>query len=176
MNTPTRPTLKQRLAPQLAPLQARWARLAPRERRSLGLAAAVLGLYLLWALGVAPAWRTLREAPAQRAALELQLQQMRALAGEAQALRAAPAIAPEQAQAALQAAAQRLGPAGQLTPQGPQRAVLALRGANAEQLLAFVGEARAGARARVVEAQLLPAAPGTWNGSLVLGLGAGAGR
>lgn len=157
---------------KLAPLQTHWARLAPRERRSLALAAAVLGLYLLWAVGVAPAWRTLREAPAQRAALELQLQQMRALASEAQTLRAAPAIAPDQAQAALQAAAQRLGAAGQLTPQGPQRAVLALRGANAEQLMAFVGEARAGARARVVEAQLLPAGPGTWNGSLVLGLGA----
>lgn len=160
----------ERLSKALAPLRARWAALAPRERRGLLIAATVLGAYLLWAVAIAPAWRTLRSAPAERAALEIRLQLMRADASEARTLRAAPRIDPAQAQAALQAAARRLGDAGQLTPQGTQRSVLLLRGTTTEQLQAFVSEARSGAHARVIEAQLRSSSPGHWNGTLALGL------
>ena len=67
-----------------APWPARsWARcaraggaLAARERRLVALAAAVLGAFLLWTVAVQPAWRTLRDAPAQREALDAQLQTM----------------------------------------------------------------------------------------------------
>lgn len=158
-------------APGLAALRARWAALAPRERRALALAATVLGAYLLWALAVAPAWRTLRAAPAQADALGAQWQQMQALAAESGRLRAVPPVPLDQAQAALTAATERLGEPGRLSLQG-ERALLTLKGASAAELSAWLAEARAGARARLVEASLTQSGPGLYDGSLTLALGA----
>ena len=42
----------------------RWQALPPRERLVVSLAAVLIGIALLWMLAVAPALRTLREAPA----------------------------------------------------------------------------------------------------------------
>ena len=156
----------------LAGWRTRWAAFAPRERRLLSLAAAVLGLFLLWTLAVAPAWRTLRIAPAQLDTLDAQLQQMQALAAEAGRLRGAPPVPLDQAQAALSAATARLAsPASKLSLQG-ERALLSLKGVSALQLSAWLAEARAGARARVVAATLTQTGPGTYDGSLTLALGA----
>ena len=156
----------------MAGLRARWAAFAPRERRLLSVAAAVLGLFLLWTLAIAPAWRTLRSAPAQLDTLDAQWQQMQALAAEAGRLRGAPPVPLDQAQAALSAATERLGsPASKLSLQG-ERALLTLKGVGALQLSAWLAEARAGARARVVEATLTQTGPGTYDGSLTLALGA----
>jgi general secretion pathway protein M len=68
-------------------LQAAWERLAPRERRAMLLAAAVVGLALLWGLGVAPALATLRQAPERHRLVDAQLDQMRRLAATAEGLR-----------------------------------------------------------------------------------------
>ncbi|MDT7837597.1 type II secretion system protein GspM [Aquabacterium sp. OR-4] len=160
------------LAPARAAAQAQWARLAPRERQLVRVAALLVAVALLWFVAIAPAWRTLRELPPQRAALEAQLQQMQAQAREAQALRAVAPVPAEQAQAALEAAAQRLGPQARLVAQGAQRSVLTLQGADGAQLAAFLGEARAGARARVLEATLSQSAPGRYDGNLILAVGA----
>lgn len=156
---------------QLGALRARWRGLAARERRLLGLAAGVLGAFVLWAVALQPAWRTLRDAPAQRDALEQQLQQMRLLAAEVQQLRSAPATNAEQSAAALRAASERLGAKARLSLQGG-RAVLTLNGVSSGQLRAWLTEARAGARARPVEAQLTRGAQG-FSGTVVLSLGAG---
>lgn len=156
----------------LAGGRSRWAAFAPRERRLLSVAAAVLGLFLLWTLALAPAWRTLRSAPAQLDTLDAQLQQMQALAAEAGRLRGAPPLPLDQAQAALSAATERLAsPASKLSLQG-ERALLSIKGVSALQLSAWLAEARAGARARVVEATLTQSGPGTYDGSLTLALGA----
>ena len=155
-----------------AALRARWAALAPRERRLVALAAGLLAVFLLWTVALAPAWRTLRSAPAQIDALEAQLQQMQALAAEAAHLRGTPPVPLDQAQAALTAATERLAsPASKLSLQG-ERALLSLKGVSADQLSAWLAEARAGARARVVEATLTQTGPGTYDGSLTLALGA----
>lgn len=175
MTAAARPSSSGPLHRALAPLrqaaQAQWSQLAARERRLVAAAAAVLAVGLLWAVAIAPAWRTLREVPPQREALERQLQQMQALATEAQALRAVAPVPPEQAQAALTAAAQRLGAQGKLTPQGGQRALLTLQGASGAQLAAFLSEARAGARTRVIEATLNQTGPGSYDGTLMLAIG-----
>lgn len=152
-------------------LRERWQGLGSRDRRLARLAVAVLAAFLLWTLAVQPAWRTLRDAPAQRDRLDLQLQEMRALATEVQQLRDAPALSTEQSAAALRAASERLGSAARLSLQG-DRAVLTLNGVSSLQLREWLAEARAGARARPVEAQLSRGARG-FNGSLVLSLGAG---
>ncbi len=158
--------------PSLARVRARWAALAPRERRLLTLAGSLLALFLLWTVAVAPAWRTLRSAPVQIDALDAQLQQMQAQAAEAGRLRGAPPVPLDQAQAALTAATERLAsPTSKLSLQG-ERALLSLKGVSAAQLSSWLAEARAGARARVVEASLTQTGPGTYDGSLTLALGA----
>ena len=153
-------------------LQGRWAVMAPRERRLVILAGTVLGTFLVWSLAIAPAWRTLQTAPARLDAQQHQAQQMQILAGEAAALRAVAPVPLDQAQAALTAATERLGPPGKLSLQG-ERALLTLKGVDSAALAAWLAEVRAGARARVVEASLTMTGPGVYDGSLTLALGAG---
>ena len=153
-------------------LQGRWAAMARRERRLVSLAGAVLASYLVWSLAIAPAWRTLQTAPARLDAQQHQAQQMQILAGEAAALRAVAPVPLDQAQAALTAATERLGPPGKLSLQG-ERALLTLKGVDSAALAAWLAEVRAGARARVVEASLTMTGPGVYDGSLTLALGVG---
>jgi general secretion pathway protein M len=152
-------------------LRARWRALSQRDRGLVGLAAAVLGAFLLWSVAIQPAWRTLRDAPAQRDALEAQWQTMQALAAEAKELRDAPALGADQAAAALRAAGERLGGKARLSLQG-DRAVFTLTGVSSTQLQEWLTEARAGARARPIEVQLSRGAQG-FSGSVVLQIGAG---
>ena len=109
---------------------------------------------LVWILLVQPAWRTLREAPAQLDRLDAQLQQMQRLAAESQtpARRRAGVAGPGRRGAEgrhRRGSATR--PASSL--QG-ERATLTLNGVDAEALRGWLAEARSAARARPVEAQL----------------------
>jgi general secretion pathway protein M len=155
----------------MAPWRARWQALGPRERRGLALAAWVLGLFLLWALAIAPAWRTTREAPAQLDRLDAQLQQMQRQAQEARELRAIPALGSSQTAAALRAATDTLGTGGRLVISG-DRATLTLSGVNGSQLRDWLAEARSAARARPVEANLTRGPQG-FTGSIVVAMPAG---
>lgn len=171
MSSAPRLTLPAPVGAQWLALRQRWQGLGARERGLAALALAVVGAFLLWAVALQPAWRTLRDAPAQRELLDAQLQQMRMLAAEVQQLRAAPALNAEQSAAALRAASERLGPKARLSLQG-ERAVLTLSGVSSTQLREWLDEARAGARARPVEAQLTRGAQG-FSGTVVLSLGGG---
>ena len=131
--------------------RAWWRSLAVREKRLFLAGATVLGLYLAWAVAVQPAWRTIARASAERDALDAQWQTMQRLAEEAQQLRAAPRVSQPQAVAALEAATARLGPG-------------ALRD--------WLAEARTGARARPLEANLARAAQG-YSGTLVVAIEGG---
>ena len=153
----------------LAPLRSAWQRLSARDRRAALLAGAVLGLFLIWSLAVQPAWHTLATAPAELDAVDSQLQAMQRLAAEAAELRATPPVPLDQATAALQAATARLGDQAKLAMQG-ERAVLTLTGVGTSALSGWLAEARAGARARPVEATL-NRGPQGYNGTLVLSLG-----
>ncbi len=152
----------------LAPLRARWQSLGARERRGLSLAAWMVGLFLTWALAIAPAWRVARDAPAQLDRIDAQLQQMQRLAGEVRELRGAPVIAGPQAVGALRAATDALGRAGRLQVAG-DRATLTLNGANGSQLRDWLVEARSSARARPLEANLT-LGPQGYSGSIVVAL------
>jgi general secretion pathway protein M len=157
------------LGPWLDAVRMRWAALPQRERRLVLLAAGVVGVALLWMLALQPAWRTVREAPARLDALDAQLQAMQRLAAETSELRAAPAVSAAQSGAALKAASDRLGAQGRLVLQG-ERAVLTLTGASTEQLRGWLAEARSGARARPVEANLTRGPKG-YNGTIVVAIG-----
>lgn len=149
-----------------------WSRLAERERRLLALAGLALAALLSYTVLIAPAQRTLRHVPPQLDALERQLQNMQAQAAEARLLAGSPTISMADAQAALTGATERLGDKAKLQVQG-ERAVLTLSGVPTEALQSWLGEVRAAARARPVEAQLTRSPQG-FVGSIVLSLGGGA--
>jgi general secretion pathway protein M len=151
-----------------APWRARWQALAARERRLVALAAAVVAAFALWSVAVAPAWRTVRDAPAELERLERQWQEMQRLAAEARELRATPPLPPGQAAAALEASTQRLGTAARLVVAG-DRATVTLNGVDGARLREWLNEVRSGARAQPVELQLTRGAQG-YSGSVVLAL------
>lgn len=165
----TGPTARIRQA--LAEARAQWLALGERERLALGAVAVLLGLLLAWSVLLAPALRTLKTAPAELEKVDLQLQKMQAQAQEARTLRSAPAVPAAQAQAALTASVEHLGPAARLNLAG-DRAVVTLTGLPPEALQSWLGEVRSAARARPVEAQLTRGPKG-FSGTLVLALGGG---
>jgi general secretion pathway protein M len=157
------------LSKSLAPASAWWRTLPARDRSLAVLAGAVLVLFLVWLLVLQPALATLRLAPVEMDRLELQLQTMQRLAAESAELRATPPVNPEQAQAALKAATERLGDKAKISLQG-DRAVLTLNGAGTEALRGWLAEARSGARARPLEANLMRSGSG-YSGTLVVAVG-----
>jgi general secretion pathway protein M len=157
-------------------LLAQWTRLAPRERRSVALAGALVLLALVWWLALAPALATLRSAEAQHRTLDAQLQTMLRLQAEAQTLQSQPKMGFEEALRALEASVrQRLGTTGELQVVG-ERATVTLKGASADALARWLAQARVNARALPSEVRLVrspgaaPASGPTWDGSLVMSL------
>lgn len=165
-------TVVTRWTEAVAPLKARWQVLDKRERRLVTIAVWVVAVALLWFVAVAPAWRTVSKAPARLDQLDAQLLQMQRLAGEARALRTAPAVGIVQAQAALKAASESLGAAARLVISG-DRATVTFTNVNSGQLRQWLSEIRSAARARPVEANLTRGAQG-FNGSIVVVLPGGA--
>ena len=149
-----------------------WSARTPRERQAVALVLAVLLLFLAWSVFVQPALRTVREAPARLDRLDAQIHQLQRIAAESAALRATPRVAPAQAALALRAATDRLGDRGKLVVQG-DRATVTFTGVTPEALRSWLGEARSGARARPIEAQL-QRGPAGYSGTLVVTLGGAA--
>ena len=145
-----------------------WQSLAARERALVVVGAVALVVIVVWLIAVQPAVRTLRDTPVELDRLELQLQQMQLAALESETLRGASPVPAAQAADALRAATDRLGGKGKITIQG-DRATLAFTAVPFAGLRTWLGEARSGARARPVEAQLLKA-PGGYSGSISLTL------
>lgn len=150
----------------LARWQPYWQARAPRERAMVIVAAAAVVLLVLWWLAIAPALATLRAAPAQLDALDVQLQEMQQLAAEARSLRATPPISTEQALAALKAAQERHGEKMRLVLQG-DRATITLANLPAAALREWLQEVRTSARVRPIEATLTRSPQG-FSGSLVI--------
>lgn len=141
-----------------------WQARAPRERQLIAAMAVALAVLVVWLVALQPALTTLRQAPAELDALDRQWQQMQLAALESEALRSASPVPPAQAAEALRGASERLGSKAKLLIQG-DRATLTFTGVAFDDLRGWLGEARSGARARPVEAQLLKAATG-YSGSI----------
>ena len=168
-NSPAGEGLKAQLLQARTQALAQWQALGERERLAVGSIGVLVGLALAWSLLLGPALRTLKTAPAELDALDLQLQQMQAQAQEARLLRQAPTVPPAQAQAALKASVDHLGAAARLNLAG-DRAIVTLNGISPPALQAFLGEARAAARARPIEAQLTRGPKG-YAGNITFSLG-----
>jgi general secretion pathway protein M len=154
-------------------LQSRWSALGSRERSALILAAASVSALLLWQFFIAPALVTLRTADTQARTLDAQLQQMQILQKQAKALQAQPQLGYDEAQRALTLATQQtLGASAELSVTA-DRAKVTLKGASADSLARWLGQARLNARSMPIEARLTqtPSAAGAvWSGVLVMGL------
>lgn len=156
----------------LSQLQSALSQRSGREKTALLVAALLLGVALLWWLLLAPALHTWRSAESVRSQLDGQLQKMHALQAQAQALQAEPALAPEQAQLALEASVkQQFGAAAELSISG-QRATLKLKGVSPEALAQGLAQTRSDAHAVPSEARLnrSAAASTSWDGTMVLNL------
>lgn len=157
----------------LAPLQAQWARLAPREQTLVRVAASLVALAVLWWLLLAPALQTLRSSGARHAEAEAQWQQMQQLQAEAEQLLAAPKHEAGDAPEALRSATEKhLGAAARITL-AAGRATVTLTDVPAAPLAAWLAQVRGSAQAAPVTAQLTRtagAAPARWSGTLVLNL------
>lgn len=146
-----------------------WARLASREQRVVVLAGSVVLLVLVWMLGIAPALKTLRTAPAQHEMLDAQLQSMNKLAVQARGLQNRPAVTRADAVRALQSSLQqRLGASAQLNIAG-DRVTVVLKGAAPDMLAQWLVQARVAARAVATQSRLTRGAAG-WDGTVVFNL------
>jgi general secretion pathway protein M len=148
---------------------ARWATLSARERLAATIALSIVVVALLWLVALAPALRTVRSAPATLDQLDAQLSRMTRLAAEARELKGSAPVAAAQSAAALRSATDRLGERGRLALLG-DRATLTLSGVSGEALRQWLAEARSGARARPVEAQLTRGPQG-YTGTVVVTFG-----
>lgn len=150
-------------------LRAWWRQRPPREQALLLVCAALVLAALLWSLALAPALKTLRQHPAQRAQLQATLAQMQALQAQAQSLQGQAKPTEAQAQQALQnQTASLLGPQAALALHGGS-ATVTLRGASPQALGRWLAGVRTEAHAQVLQARLQHNAEG-WSGSVQLGL------
>ena len=151
-------------------LLARYARLDARERQMVVVIGLALTFLIVWLALVRPAWNTLDAAPALRAQADAQLLQMQSISNEAKQLRALPPVPPSVAEQVLKSATDDLGGKAKFAMQG-DRGTLNVTGINGEELRKWLIQARGGARARPIEANLTRAGDG-YNGTLVVAIGA----
>jgi len=153
-------------------VQTRWRGMPPREQRLVLLAGVLISLALLWWLALAPALAVLKAAPAQHVTLDAQLQQMQRLQAQAKALQAQPVLSVDDARRALEAAIKPLGAGAQMVVQ-LDRVTVSLKAVPANALAQWLATVRQNAHTAPVEAHLVRNPAGSWDGSLVLNLGAG---
>jgi len=159
-----------RMAQIRLPLQRQWQALPPRQRVLAAVTGGVVVGVLVWWILLGPALATLREAPAQRQALDTQLAQMRALQAQARAMQSLPRMGRDEAQRALEATVtQAFAGAGRLVIAGDS-ATLTLTNARGDTLAQWLTQARANARSVPTDAHLTRNAGGLWDGTLVLTL------
>lgn len=150
-------------------LQTWWQQRDARERTLLALATGLIGIALIWSLGIAPALRTLKASSSQQWALQEQTQSMARMQAQAKALQAQAPLSQSEAAAALSTSVQQaFGNAADITIRA-QDATVTLRGVSADALAQWLAAARTNAHAVPVQARLNRTGA-TWNGTLQLGL------
>ncbi|WP_084454989.1 type II secretion system protein GspM [Comamonas composti] len=153
---------------------AHWRGLGRREQNLVLLAAAIVGLALLWWVLLAPALQSLRSAPARHAQADAQLAQMREWQAEAEQLRAQAQPLIGDAKALLQSSlSTELGTSAQLNWLG-DRAQITLKSTPAPALSRWLAQVRSNTHALPAEMKL-QRSPGEdqtlhWNGTLMLDL------
>lgn len=155
---------------QASLLRTRWEGLAPREKTLIAGAAALVAAALLWLILMGPALGILRSAPQQHRALDAQLQRVRGLQLQAQALQSQPKQNHDEALRQLELSVkERLGTSARLLAAG-DRATVTLSGAAPDAVAQWLMQARVNARTLPNEAHLYRNSGGLWEGTLVFTL------
>ncbi len=158
------------MTPKASALRARWEGLRPREQLMVAAAVVLAIGALIWLVALGPALATLRSSEAQRRALDAQLQHMRGLQAQAQALQSQPKQGYEEALRLLELSVrERLGTSARTVISG-ERVTITLTGTAADALAQWLTQARLNARALPSEAHLRRNAVGLWEGTVVLTL------
>lgn len=156
-----------------ATLVARWQTLSPREQLALSWLAGILAVVLFLSIGVAPAWRTLRDADTQRIQLAQQHAQMLSWQAQAQDLQQRTPLSRDEALRSLHKLSSAIGNGLQLQVQG-ERVTVQLKAVPASALAAWLSQARAQAQALPLEAHLTrttnASSSSDWDGQVVLSL------
>lgn len=153
-----------------AALRARWLALPAREKMMVAAAATLVAAALVWWIALGPALGILRAADEQHRALDTQLQHMRGLQQQAQALQAQPKQGHDEALRRLELSVrQKLGTTARMMVAG-ERVSVTLTGTPPEALAQWITQARVDARALPSEARLSRNNAGLWEGTLVLSL------
>jgi len=135
-------------------LAQRWEILSPREQSLLSWGASLLAVAVVWWLALAPALRTVREAPAQQAAVDAQWQQLKDLQAQAQSLQQQPRMSQAEALRALQnTTTELLATRAQVQTVG-DRITVTLQAVPAPALATWLAQVRTQARAVPVQAHL----------------------
>jgi general secretion pathway protein M len=152
-------------------LKAHWQSLAGREKRGLGIAAALVAAALLWNVALAPALRTLQSVETQNAQLSRTVERMQALQARAKLLQSKPLVTAADNLKTLQEATTAQGKVVSLQVLGEQ-ATITLRQISTSTLAAWLAP-ESGARLNPVEAHLQRegnSAEPLWSGTLVFRL------
>jgi general secretion pathway protein M len=151
-------------------LRTRWDGLASREKTLVAGTAALIAAAVVWLILIGPALSIVRSAPEQQRALDAQLQRVRGLQLQAQALQSQPKQNHDEALRQLESSVkERLGTSARLLASG-DRATVTLTGAAPDALAQWLTQARLNARTLPSEARLHRNAAGLWEGTLVLTL------
>jgi general secretion pathway protein M len=150
-------------------LTAWWEARAAREKTLLGWGAALVALTLIWAIGIAPAWRSIQKFEMQRTALDAQIRSMQRMQAQAKTLQAQPKLTQAQAAAALEATVKQsfAGQADVSLRAGD--ATVTLRNVSADAVAQWLATARNNAHTVPIQARLTRTGA-TWSGSLQMGL------
>jgi len=149
-------------------LPDRWHSLPAGLKGRLRLLAFVAGALVLWFLLLAPAWRTLEDAPRTHQVLDRQLDRMQHLQGTLVSLQDLPRVSPEARVQALERTLKSLGPGARLRVSGDQL-TLTLRQVPAAVLADWLVQSRAQTGMEAVQVRLTRQAQGAvvWDGELV---------
>jgi general secretion pathway protein M len=151
------------------PMSAWWQARAAREKTMLGWGGALVALTLVWALGFAPAWRSIQKFEVQRTALDVQIRAMERMQSQAKSLQAQPTLTQAQAAAALEATVKQSFAALADVSVRAGDATVTLRNVSADALAQWLAAARNNAHAVPLQARLTRTGT-TWSGSLQMGL------
>jgi len=144
------------------------AQRSPREQTGIRAALWLLGMLLVWRVGVAPGLQVWTLSDSRQAALDRQLAEMQSLQQEAQRLSASTQNGADAALQQLTALAATLGPDTRLHPQVDQVSI-EFKAASPQALADFITQARTQVQSRTLQAHW-QFRQGHWQGQLVLSL------
>lgn len=150
-------------------LPDRWHSLPAEQKHRVRLVVAVVALGVLWFLLLAPAWKTLQDAPRQHQSLDRQLEKMQRLQDTLAELQHQTQVSPAAKVQALERTLKPLGPGAQLRVTGAQL-TLTLKQIPAEVLAQWLVASREQTGMAAVQARLTRPAQGPtalWDGVLV---------